>query len=334
MGGNRCDVITITEADAAAADKSKRKGVLFSARIHPGESNSSFVMKGIMEYLALDESPEAQALRRNFVFKIVPMINVDGVKQGNYRCSLSGIDLNRTWKQMQPNLFPEIAAIKQLAEQFHQQHPVVCFVDLHGHSRAKRAFMYGNNYHHNPESTRLLPYIYSKVMPEIFSFEKSKFSLSKGKEGTSRVALWKLLKVPAVYTLETSLCGAGKKSSMPHFTPGNLMLIGKKLCLTLLVYQGIKVGDESESVGLSTLQREQLAQELIDNVTSNLPKSQKEANDSMSECSGGSDSDPGEDTLPSNDFAEVLPDKLVKQLRMTGLHESTKAQSTFAIPQV
>ena len=168
-------------------------------------------------------------------------------------------------------------------------------------------------------------------MPEIFSYEKSKFSISKGKEGTSRVALWKLLRVPAVYTLETSLCGAGIQSSMPHFTPGHLMLIGKKLCLTLLVYQGIKVSEETESVGLSTIQRDQLAQELIDNVTTQQPKPKTEAQDSMSECSGGSDSDPAEDTLPPTDFAEVLPDKLIKQLRMAGLHEPVKPHSTYFI---
>ena len=66
--------------------------------MHPGESNSSFVMKGILDFLTSNTKPEAAALRRAFVFKIVPMINIDGVIYGNYRCSLSGVDLNRTWK--------------------------------------------------------------------------------------------------------------------------------------------------------------------------------------------------------------------------------------------
>ena len=84
-------------------------------------------------------------------------------------------------------------------------------------------------------------------------------------------------------------------------------------------------------MGLSTIEREQLAQELIDNVTTQQPKTQAEAQDSMSECSGGSDSDPAEDTLAPTDFAEVLPDKLIKQLRMAGLHEPAKAHSTYVI---
>jgi murein tripeptide amidase MpaA len=90
-----------------------------TARIHPGESNSSFVMKGIIDFLTSDDSIEASILRKNFVFKIVPMINVDGVIFGNYRCSISGIDLNRVWKKPNPVLFPEVFAIRKMIESFH-----------------------------------------------------------------------------------------------------------------------------------------------------------------------------------------------------------------------
>jgi len=46
-------------------------------------------MKGIIDFLVSSE-PEAILLRDNFVFKIVPMLNPDGVINGNYRCSLVG----------------------------------------------------------------------------------------------------------------------------------------------------------------------------------------------------------------------------------------------------
>jgi len=39
-----------------------------------------------------NEEP-AKMLRERFVFKIVPMLNPDGVIIGNYRCSLSCHDL-------------------------------------------------------------------------------------------------------------------------------------------------------------------------------------------------------------------------------------------------
>jgi cytosolic carboxypeptidase protein 2/3 len=255
-------------------------------------------MKGIIEFLTSETSEEAQALRKNFVFKIIPMINVDGVMYGNYRCSLSGIDLNRTWKRIEPTLFPEVASIKKVAEEFNQEHKVVLCCDLHGHSRARRVFMYGNNYVHNPESTRLFPYILSKLEPQMFDFKKCKFSISKNKEGTSRIALWILLKMPSVYTLEASLCGSSINSKMPHFTPQNLMNMGKKLCLAILIQNDIQLASVTEPILRQNFSREQLARELIeDNELNSLADANEEDSEVMSECSGGSDSDPGQDTL-------------------------------------
>ena len=91
LAGNRCEYITITSKDKDPnGEKSKaKKGVFISARVHPGESNASWMMKGVIEFL-VSNTPEAQALRENFVFKIVPMLNPDGVINGNYRCSLAG----------------------------------------------------------------------------------------------------------------------------------------------------------------------------------------------------------------------------------------------------
>jgi murein tripeptide amidase MpaA len=52
-------------------------------------------MEGIIEYLISNDDSNANLLRNKFVFKIVPMMNPDGVIVGNYRCSLAGLDLNR-----------------------------------------------------------------------------------------------------------------------------------------------------------------------------------------------------------------------------------------------
>ena len=55
---------------------------------------ASDVIEYIIDYL-VGNSLEAKILRENFIFKIVPMLNIDGVLNGNYRCNLSGVDLNR-----------------------------------------------------------------------------------------------------------------------------------------------------------------------------------------------------------------------------------------------
>lgn len=93
IAGNKCEYLTITSRDNVDK-KSERRGVMFSARVHPGETNASWMMKGLIDFLVGD-SVEAQVLREKFVFKIIPMLNPDGVINGNYRCSLSGCDLNR-----------------------------------------------------------------------------------------------------------------------------------------------------------------------------------------------------------------------------------------------
>ena len=84
----------------------KRKGVIITARVHPGESFGSWMMKGALDFLTDPASAEAELLRQNFVFKIIPMLNPDGVINGNYRCSLAGCDLNRRWKAPSKILHP------------------------------------------------------------------------------------------------------------------------------------------------------------------------------------------------------------------------------------
>lgn len=62
----------------------KRKIVTVTARVHPGETPSSYVCQGFIEFL-VSPHPIAKVLRENIIFKIIPMLNPDGVYLGNYR---------------------------------------------------------------------------------------------------------------------------------------------------------------------------------------------------------------------------------------------------------
>jgi murein tripeptide amidase MpaA len=53
--------------------------------VHPGESISSYAMKGVIDFLMNKEDLRAKLLRKMFVFMIIPMINVDGVYHGYFR---------------------------------------------------------------------------------------------------------------------------------------------------------------------------------------------------------------------------------------------------------
>ena len=50
-------------------------------------------------------------------FKIIPILNPDGVINGNYRCSLSSQDLNRRWKTPNKILHPVNFYVKKLIRQ-------------------------------------------------------------------------------------------------------------------------------------------------------------------------------------------------------------------------
>ena len=52
--------------------------ILITARVHPGETNGSWMMKGFLDYITSSD-PDAVTLRDHFIFKVIPMLNPDGV---------------------------------------------------------------------------------------------------------------------------------------------------------------------------------------------------------------------------------------------------------------
>ncbi len=73
-------LVTITSG-CGAVSCHKKKLVMFTARVHPGESNASWILEGLLKFL-VGNHPLAKKLRNNFVFKVVPMLNVDGIVNG------------------------------------------------------------------------------------------------------------------------------------------------------------------------------------------------------------------------------------------------------------
>lgn len=46
-----------------------RKAIILTSRVHPGETNASFVMDGVLDFLVSDDA-KAMFLRDVYVFKI------------------------------------------------------------------------------------------------------------------------------------------------------------------------------------------------------------------------------------------------------------------------
>ena len=109
------EVVTVTSDDEEGLERRRVKVVFIMARVHPGETPSSFVVQGLIDFLVSSHdialrwqfvyqllllllyiiyfeekyliSPLLflRSLREYVVFKIIPMLNPDGVFLGNQR---------------------------------------------------------------------------------------------------------------------------------------------------------------------------------------------------------------------------------------------------------
>ena len=225
---NNIDLLNFEE------NNNKKKGIVLFARQHPGETVGSWVIKGAIELL-MGESAEAKYLRDNFIIKVIPMVNVDGVICGNSRTSLAGCDLNRRWVNPNEYLHPEIYFLKELIYKFSKKNKVEYIIDFHGHFGAFNSFFYSNNSKENIELCRKFPFICGKIS-EIIQFKKSRFKMPKYKKGTGRINLYKELDIENIVTLETSYFGCIEGNYCnQYFNIEKLKEIGKDICKGIIL---------------------------------------------------------------------------------------------------
>eukprot|EP00798_Chlamydomonas_sp_ICE-L_P012689 gene12689-15921_t len=252
LAGNTCDLLTITTPTEKPEVLARRRGIVISGRVHPGESNASWMMKGVLDFLT-GPSLDAKLLRDNFIFKIMPMLNPDGVINGNYRCSLAGVDLNRVWAEPSGKLHPTVYSCRKMVKAFTEEREVAMFCDLHGHSRKKDIFVYGcqkkgrdlqamylgypipGSMGGRPSvatrfQEKLLPLLIHHNSPDLFNFRYCNFKVQKSKSGTSRVVNFREMGL-------ASFCGpTGGQWAGQHFSTWHLEQMGAALCTTLLDY--------------------------------------------------------------------------------------------------
>ncbi|XP_068169276.1 cytosolic carboxypeptidase 4 [Antennarius striatus] len=254
LSGNSCPLVTITACPASSGMKDMqqlrdRPCIMLTARVHPGESNASWVMKGTLEFLCSSDLV-AQSLREAFVFKIIPMLNPDGVINGMNRCDLNSEDLNRQWCKPDPILNPTIYHTKGLLYYLNSigRTPLV-FCDYHGHSRKKNVFLYGCSVKEtlwqsgSPVDTvglkedpgyRTIPKALDRIAPA-FSFNSCNYLVEKSRSATARVVVWREMGVLRSYTMESTYngCNQGIYKGLQIGTL-DLQEMGVKFCQSLL----------------------------------------------------------------------------------------------------
>ena len=69
ISGNLVYILTITSAPKSYDVSQMKKAVILTARVHPGETNSSWMMKGFLDYLTSDSADAKVSFDFRFVFK-------------------------------------------------------------------------------------------------------------------------------------------------------------------------------------------------------------------------------------------------------------------------
>lgn len=205
--------------------KSEKPIIFLSARVHPGETPASFLMNGIINFLLDPNDPRAEILRKAFVFKIIPIINTDGVSRGFYRYDTNSLNMNRHYASPNQKMQPEISAIKRIFLCYAQEGRIRYYYDLHAHASSRGLFLFGNN-------LDFLPQVENCVLPKLIELncenllvencnfsEKSMKTKEKGdkfsKEGTGRVHFHKVCELIHCYTVEASYYRGLVKGVLP-----------------------------------------------------------------------------------------------------------------------
>ncbi|KAF1329426.1 Metalloprotease family m14a, partial [Globisporangium splendens] len=226
----QCQAPVETQQRAFRFDVTRKKTVFISARVHPGETPANFMLHGMLALLLHPTDEGAISLRRHFVFKIIPMLNPDGVCQGYYRTDTRGVNLNRVYEAPSPEHAPTVFAAKELLLELVKAYggarcdrasDNVVYLDLHAHANRRGCFVYGN--HVATVETGIAKQIETQLFARLValntpffdylacSFDKENMSrhdlrdnnnATTSREGSGRVALYKATGLTYVYTIE------------------------------------------------------------------------------------------------------------------------------------
>ncbi len=203
-------VAALSDKKSEKEQTAKKPVMIVTARIHPGETCGSFMMHGFLRFIASDSNPEAARLREQMVFKVVPMMNPDGVIIGNYRACLAGQDLNRKFSSPDPRLHPEICAVKEMIARLQADgREVLGYIDLHAHSKKKCVFVYGPYYPlHSARymQVRVLAKLLAGIT-QMFRYNACKFRQDEDKMTAARLVISREFDIMNSLTLEASFYG-------------------------------------------------------------------------------------------------------------------------------
>ena len=247
--GDPLHMLLITNFNDSFDDLANKRAIIFTSRVHPGESNGSYIIQGVIEFL-LSNNPIAKNLRKLYIFKIIPMLNPDGVTRGNFRMNVLGKDLNRMWEEPDENTSPTIFNAVKMINKTLGCREIFFFCDFHGHSNKYNFFLYScksksdylnldeNVIIQNPQKNKLT--FYELVFETLLNKENpfldrlsctNKINPSKTK--TARAILKNKFDIDFSYCLETSIGAMKTKDGIFPYTINQYKKIGRDFCVAL-----------------------------------------------------------------------------------------------------
>ena len=232
--GNPLDILYITNFTSSSAI-SARQSIIFTARVHPGETSGSYVIESVINNL-LNNSEESNNLLNKYIFKIIPMLNPDGVIHGHYRNNILGKDLNRMWQDPRDNVTPTIYYLKKLIS----INKPYFFCDFHGHSNMPNCALYccsppkkkKNKFFNMPNGMKSYHFYEEKVFMRIFEeeanyYQKSgeKYNLQKSKLKSARGVIYNEFNIYYSYALETGLMAKWNKQNLINNINNNNLIV-------------------------------------------------------------------------------------------------------------
>lgn len=217
--------------------ESKKKCIFLTARIHPGETPGSYAIQGCINFLVNPNNKIAENLRKKFIFKIIPMINVDGVIYGNYRCNIKGKDLNRMWISPTTSYCREVYEIKRLLKLTCMHREIYFFCDFHGHSTKSNFFIFGCEKKNSPGFEKVFMKIFEKINNN-FEINYCVNKISQSKIRTGRAIVKNEFKVDLSYCLESSMnsyynTNSKNKKNVFPFSMERYKKVGNDFCIAL-----------------------------------------------------------------------------------------------------
>ena len=244
FNNNKIPYLVITNFECDEEELNEKKCVLVTGRIHSGETVSSYVVQGLIDFLVNLNNPISKYLRDKFIFKIIPMLNIDGVIFGNYRLNILGKDMNRLWTPDIPFNSDEcdqsslyINSIIDIIKKTLNNRNIFLYCDFHGHSGKHNYFLYGCPKEGNENYHKKFMEIYAKKS-NIFSLNDCVHKIMPKKMNTCRALLKNVFSVDLSYCLETSMFSYVLKDEINGkkicpFTIEKYKQIGMDFCLSL-----------------------------------------------------------------------------------------------------